>query len=55
MTEKHYLQSWSYNEGRKLRCILRNIQKGNIKIVKVRKFREDSRTMLELEGELKIL
>lgn len=52
--EKHYLKSWSYNEGRKLRVILRNIRDGNLKVTKVRQGSEQHETVVETEGEMNI-
>lgn len=43
------LNSFSFNEGRKLREILKGIQKEKIKIIKVWKGFNDSITILEID------
>ena len=42
-------KSFSFNEGRKLREFLKDIQKEKIKIIKVRKGFNDSITILEID------
>ena len=52
MTKKVWvwLESWSYNEGRKLRQLLNDIKNGKVKLVSVdRNGIEDSKTIIEIE------